>query len=84
MTQEGQTALWEETKEIPPKCCGVCRYCAELKTPYERSDGAVIFGYCFSEGDKDYSPNMGKGLAIFLPLDCGAGCKKFKKRRTET
>ncbi len=43
MTREGQTALWEDAKEFPLKCCGVCRFCAELKTPYERSDGAVIF-----------------------------------------
>lgn len=37
------------------KACNVCKYCAELKTPYERSDGAYIYGYCFKNGDKDYS-----------------------------
>lgn len=50
------------------QACNVCKYCAELKTPYERSDGAAIYGYCFKNGDKDYSPDMGKGYPIFLPL----------------
>ena len=44
------------------KCCATCRYCAELKRPYERSDGTTIYGYCFKDGDKDYSLSMGKGL----------------------
>lgn len=63
------------------QACNVCKYCAELKTPYERSDGAAIYGYCFKHGDKDYSPNMGKGYPIFLPLSCGGTCKDFRRRR---
>ncbi len=65
------------------KCCKNCRLCAELISPYERSDGACVYGYCFSGGDKNYSPNMGKGLPIFVPLDCGAACKDFRKRPEE-
>lgn len=61
------------------KCCKNCRFCAELVRPYERSDGACIYGYCFSSGDKNYSPNMGKGFPIFMPLDGGAACKDFKR-----
>ena len=83
MTREDQTALWEDAKEMPQKCCRVCKFCAELKSPWERSDGVCIYGYCFCDGDKDYSPNMGKGNAIFMPLDSGAVCKNFKKRRKE-
>lgn len=83
MTDEIQTALWTEAKALPQKCCEVCRFCAELKRHWERSDGVCIYGYCFCDGDKDYSPNMGKGNAIFLPLDSGAVCKNFKKRRND-
>lgn len=59
------------------KCCNNCRFYAELKQPYKRSDGAEIFGYCFKSGDKNYSPNMGKGYPIFLD---GAYviCKNYK------
>lgn len=63
------------------QACNVCKYCAELKAPYERSDGAAIYGYCFKNGDKDYSPDMGKGYPIFLPLSCGGTCKDFRRRR---
>lgn len=65
------------------QACNVCKYCAELKAPYERSDGASIYGYCFKNGDKDYSPNMGKGYPIFLPLSCGGTCKDFRRRRAD-
>ena len=65
------------------KCCETCKYCAALIRPYCRSDGAQIYGYCFKSGDKDYSPNMGKGYPIFFPLDAGAACKSFKRRREE-
>ena len=46
------------TKAARPKQekrCENCRYCAALARPYERSDGAIIYGYCFGDGDKDYS-----------------------------
>lgn len=65
------------------KCCGNCRLFAELKTPYERSDGAAIYGYCFKDGEKDYSVNMGKGLPVFLPPTGGASCKAYKKNKTQ-
>lgn len=65
------------------KCCKNCRFCAEFVKPYTRADGACIYGYCFSSCDKNYSPNMGKGFPIFVPLDCGAACKDFRKRPPE-
>lgn len=50
---------------------------AELKESFVRSDGAVIYGYCFQAGDRDDSPGVGKGYAVFLP---DGRCKKFKSR----
>ena len=66
-------------KQVPicDNTCRVCRYFAELKTPFERSDGAMIYGYCFKSGDKDYSPNMGKGYPVFI--DEGS-CKDYKRK----
>lgn len=58
--------------------CYACKHFSELKEPRERSDGAVIYGYCFKDGDKDYSPNMGKGFAVFIPE---GKCKQFKRAR---
>lgn len=64
------------------RCCESCRYCAALVRPYERSDGSTIFGYCFSDGDQNYSFGMGKGYPIWLPLDSGGGaCEKYKRPR---
>lgn len=62
------------------KSCRTCGVFAELKEPFERSDGAVIYGYCFKDGDKDYSPNMGKGYPVFVDGGGGA-CKQYKRRR---
>ena len=62
------------------KSCRTCGFFAELKEPFERSDGAVIYGYCFKDGDKDYSPNMGKGYPVFVDGGGGA-CKQYKRRR---
>ena len=53
--------------------CKNCKYYSALAEPRERSSGGTIYGYCFVDGDKDYSPNMGKGLAVFVPCGC---CKK--------
>ncbi len=58
--------------------CYTCKYFSELKTPRERSDGAVIYGYCFSGGDTNNSSNMGKGYAVFVPE---GHCNKHKKAR---
>lgn len=57
--------------------CGMCRYYSALREPREREDGAVIYGYCFATGTKDYNGNMGKGYAVFVP-DSGV-CEKFKR-----
>lgn len=57
------------------KDCFHCQYFAELKMPFKRSDGAVIYGYCFHGGDQGPSPGMGKGLAVFLPEGY---CKRFR------
>ncbi|WP_087064457.1 hypothetical protein [Intestinibacillus massiliensis] len=65
--------------EAEEKGCLVCRHFSALKEPRERSDGAVIYGYCFKSGDKDYSPGMGKGYPVFLLG--GAACKQFKRRK---
>ena len=61
---------------------------AKIEEAYYNFDGdkdafckAFIYGYCFKNGDKDYSPNMGKGYPIFLPLSCGGTCKDFRRRR---
>ena len=62
------------------KSCSTCGFFAELKEPFERSDGAVIYGYCFKDGDKDYSPNMGKGYPVFVDGGGGA-CKQYKRHR---
>lgn len=58
--------------------CNQCRYYSSLKEPRERSDGAIIYGYCFKDGDTNYSSNMGKGFAVFVP---NGQCKNFKKSR---
>lgn len=68
------------TPPMPEKSCNTCKYYAELKTPFERSDGAVIYGYCFKDGDKDYSPNMGKGYAVFVDGG-GCACKQHKRKK---
>lgn len=57
--------------------CDMCRYYSALREPREREDGAVIYGYCFATGTKDYNGNMGKGYAVFVP-DSGV-CEKFKR-----
>ena len=61
-------------------CCNLCDHYSALVEPRERSDGAVIYGYCFKSGDKDYSPNMGKGFPVFIN-GTGASCKAFKRRK---
>lgn len=57
--------------------CYNCKFFAELKQPHERTDGAVIYGYCFKYGDKNYNMNEGKGLAVFLPE---GECKAHRRR----
>lgn len=59
--------------------CYSCKYFSEFKEPREWGDGAVIYGYCFKSGDKNYSGNMSKGYAVFVP-ESGA-CKDYKRMR---
>jgi|GEM_PF-2390353 len=73
---EQMTLFPEAPKE--PDGCYACIHFAELKEPFSRSDGSVIYGYCFKDGDTDYSRNMGKGYAVFI----SAGKCKHKKRKT--
>lgn len=75
-----QIGLFQGTEKLPEKRCEICRNCSALVEPREIEDGAHIYGYCFKDGVKSYSPNMGKGWPIYLPLDCGAACKSFRKR----
>ena len=65
---------------MPENGCAICDHYSALVEPRERSDGAVIYGYCFKSGDKDYSPNMGKGFPVFID-GAGASCKAFKRRK---
>lgn len=73
---EGQTSLYPRALE---KSCESCSYYSVLKEPRERSDGAVIYGYCFKRGDTNHSTNMGKGLPVFIS---GGGCEGFKRRKS--
>ena len=62
------------------KGCKTCKVFAELKEPYERSDGTIIYGYCFKYGDKDYSQNMGKGYPVFVDGG-GVSCESYRRRK---
>lgn len=64
--------------ENPDNRCDLCKHYSALKEPRDRSDGAVIYGYCFKSGDRNYSPDMGKGYPVFIN---GGFCKEFTKRR---
>lgn len=78
-----QIELFQSAETPPENRCEVCQHCSALVEPREIGREARIYGYCFKDGTKDYSPNMGKGWPIYLPLDCGAACKSFR-RRAET
>lgn len=67
-----------DNPKVPTKCCVTCSYYLALGEPRKRSDDAVIYGYCFKNGDHDYNTNMGKGYPVFIS---GGFCKKFKKRK---
>lgn len=73
-----QLALYEE--EPKAETCFSCRHFSELKKPREVAEGAAIYGYCFKDGTKDYSPNMGKGYPVYIPE---GKCKDWKKRRED-
>ena len=59
------------------KGCERCEHYSPLREPRKRTDGAVIYGYCFADGTRNYSGNEGKGYAVFLPD--GGTCSKFKR-----
>jgi len=50
------------------KNCYSCGHFGELKTPWQRKDGAFIYGYCFCNSHDE------KGYAVFLPE---GRCKKM-------
>lgn len=58
MTVVGSVYANEEGKL--ERRCDVCKHYSALAEPRERYDGAMIYGYCFQSGDKNYSPYMGK------------------------
>lgn len=55
----------------PPDNCYSCGFFSELKVPRERSDGAIIYGYCFED-----KYNMEKGYPVFIPE---GKCESFNK-----
>lgn len=76
---EQMSFLPKDDSVIPERadCCNNCTYFSALRDPRQRYDGATIYGYCFRDGDTNYSPNMGKGFAVFISPQSGR-CKKFK------
>lgn len=64
--------------------CETCRHYSALREPRVRSDGVTIHGYCFKHGDKDYSWNMGKGYAVFLPEGHCKDHKNLPRKKKET
>lgn len=83
VTTEEQTKLWTEAHEGAVHSCETCRNYAALREPFVRSDEAVIYGYCFRYGDKDYNWGMGKGYPVFMPSDVDVPCDGWKKRKKE-
>ena len=75
-----QLSLFDGEQETNGCSCEQCRHYSALREPRQRSDEAVIYGYCFKDGDKSYNTNMGKGLAVFIP---NGDCKHFKKRKEQ-
>ena len=66
------------------KVCSTCRHFRKFERPFQREDGAVIYGYCFKDAKSNYSPNMGKGYPVFLPPDAAGACTDYKKDRSDT
>lgn len=62
------------------KVCSTCRHFRKFERPFQREDGAVIYGYCFKDAKSNYSPNMGKGyqylsrLTYLSRFDIEMGC----------
>jgi hypothetical protein len=75
---KGQESLFLKEKQLDLFTCETCDFYSALAEPRIRSDNAVIYGYCFKHGDKNYNTNMGKGYAVFISGGC---CKKWRKKR---
>lgn len=73
-----QMSLFPDAPLKDEKACYNCGVFAELRDPFVRSDEAVIYGYCFIEGDKDHNIGMGKGYPVFID---GGSCDRWKKRK---
>jgi len=73
-----QESLFPDEKQTDPFICETCDFYSALAEPRTRSDGVVIYGYCFKHGDKNYNTNMGKGLPVFIS---GGRCENWKKRK---
>jgi hypothetical protein len=73
-----QKSLFPNEKKKVLLSCNACHFYSALAKPRYRSDGAVIWGYCFKNGDTNHSIDMGKGLAVFLPE---ASCKSWRKAK---
>lgn len=72
---------YKKITEEAERNCYSCAYFSELKEPRELADDAAIYGYCFKDGTKEYSPNMGKGYPVYLP-ESGV-CKSWKRRKAD-
>lgn len=73
-----QESLFQEERQTDSFTCETCDFYSVLANPRVRSDDAVIYGYCFKDGDKDYNTNMGKGFPVFVP---DGHCKQWKKQK---
>lgn len=64
------------------KCCNLCKFYAKLEKPFPVSDGGFIYGYCFKDGSKPYSPYLGKGCPVYFD-GSETACKAFKLSRNQ-
>lgn len=71
---DSQTSFLPEVK--PLDSCYSCRHFSALKEPRKSEEEWVIYGYCFKDGMRIHSPNMGKGYPIYIE---GGKCKEWKK-----
>ena len=42
------------------KVCSTCRHFRKFERPFQREDGAVIYGYCFKDAKNNYFPTSRK------------------------
>ncbi len=58
--------------------CYTCKHFSELKEHRDRSDGYMVYGYCFKDGTNHDNPNINKGFAVFFP---NGKCEQFERDR---